>query len=212
MGRDERRKPGEWPPETLFFVRRSARRYYSGFILRTISTVVLMALINSIFLTGCASVRGPTRLARLQETPAVEAANQLWNSVAFIPVLSSVEVDLTTGETLNGRFRSVDEQTLVLEQDGDLRSVPRAEIRRVLLDRGRHTGTGAWWGLGIGAVAGLVFVLGVDGGVRSFDYAALAVMSEAAVAGTGAGIGALIGSIFRNWTVIYETPVSGATN
>ena len=80
-----------------------------------------MALVNSIFLAGCVSSRGPSRLARLQETPAVEPAIQSWESVAFIPVVSSVEVEMTTGETLNGRFRSADERELVLDQDGSLR-------------------------------------------------------------------------------------------
>ena len=98
-----------------------------------------MALVNSMFLAGCASVRGPSRLARLQEASAVEPAIQSWESVAFIPVLSSVEVDLTTGETLSGRFRSADDREFVLEQDGLLRRVPRAEIQRVVLYQGRHT-------------------------------------------------------------------------
>ena len=181
-------------------------------MMRITSTVVLMALVNCMFLTGCASVRAPARLARLQEAPAVEPAIQSWDSVAFIPVVSSVEVELTTGETLNGRFRSADEREFVLEQDGSLRRVPRAEIQRVVLYQGRHAGTGAWWGLGIGTVLGLVFVFGVDGGYSAFDSAGLAVMSGAAFSGTGAGIGALLGSIFRNRTVIYETPVPGATN
>ena len=181
-------------------------------MMRITSTVVLMALVNSLFLAGCASVRGPARLARLQETPAAELAIQSWESVAFIPVVSSVEVEMTTGETLNGRFRSADEREFVLEQDGSLRRVPRAEIQRVVLYQGRHAGTGAWWGLGIGTVLGLVFVFGVDGGYSVFDSAGLAVMSGAAFSGTGAGIGALLGSIFRNRTVIYETPVPGATN
>ena len=44
-----------------------------------------------------------------QEAPTVEPATQSWKSVAFIPVVSSVEVDLTTGETITGKFRSADE-------------------------------------------------------------------------------------------------------
>ena len=123
--------------------------------MRIVSIVVLMALVNSLFLAGCASVRGPARLARLQEAPAVEPANQSWESVAFIPVVSSVAVDLTTGETINGRFRSADDRELVLDQDGTLRRLPRAEIRRVILYQGRHAGRGALWGLGIGAGIGI---------------------------------------------------------
>ena len=90
-----------------------------------------------------------------EEAPTVEPATQSWESVAFIPVVSSVEVDLTMGETITGKFRSADERELVLEQDGLLRRVSRAEIQRVILYKGRHAGRGALWGLGIGAVTGL---------------------------------------------------------
>ena len=71
---------------------------------------------------------------------------QSWESVAFIPVVSSVEVDLATGETITGKFRSADERELVLEQDGLLRRVSRTENRRVILYQGRHTGRGTLWG------------------------------------------------------------------
>ena len=116
--------------------------------------MVLMALVNSLFLAGCASVRGPARLARLQETPTAEPANQSWDSLALIPVLSFVGVDMTTGETINGRFHSADDRELILDQDGTLRRVPRAEIQRVILYQGRHAGRGSLWGLGIGAGTG----------------------------------------------------------
>ena len=88
--------------------------------------------------------------------PTVEPATQSWESVAFIPVISSVEVDLTTGETITGKFRSADERELVLEQDGFLRRVSREGIRRVVLYKGRYGGRGALFGLGIGAASGLV--------------------------------------------------------
>ena len=167
-----------------------------------------MALVNSIFLTGCASVRSPARLARLQETPAVEPANQSWESVAFIPVLSSVEVDLTTGETINGRFRSADDQELVLEQDGLLRRVPRAEIQRVVLYQGRHAGRGTLWGLGIGTGIGIAVDAKTGGGSDSWERFLFTLLFS----GVGTGIGALIGALVPEWTVIYGMPVSGATN
>ena len=88
------------------------------------------------------------RTVRVQNSTA-KPATQSWESVAFIPVVSSVEVDLTTDETINGRFRSADEQALVLEQDGLLRRLPRAEVRRVILYQGRHAGRGSLWGLGV---------------------------------------------------------------
>ena len=170
-----------------------------------------MALVNSIFLAGCVSSRGPSRLARLQETPAVEPAIQSWESVAFIPVVSSVEVEMTTGETLNGRFRSADERELVLDQDGSLRRLPRAEIRRVILYQGRHAGRGSLWGLGIGAGTG--FATGLSLSLLDSDVSNRFIfVLTATMAALGTGIGALIGFLYRDRPVIYETPVPGATN
>ena len=163
-----------------------------------------MALVNSMFLAGCASVRGP---ARLQETPAVEPAIQSRESVSFISVLSSVEVDLTTGETLDGRFRSADVRELVLEQDGTLRRVPRAEIQRVVLYQGRYAGRGTLWGLGIGTVIGIAAEANSGGGDSWESFLFTLVFS-----GVGAGMGAVIGVLYPKWTVIYETPVPGTTN
>ena len=170
----------------------------SEVVLRIVSTVVLMALVNGMFLAGCASVRGPTRLARLQETPVVEPAIQSWESVAFIPVVSPVAVDLTTGETINGRFRSADAGELVLEQDGTLRRVPRAEIQRVVLYQGRHAGRGSLWGLGIGT--GIGIAVDADTGHGS-DFGERFLFTLIFV-GLGTGIGALIGSAFQDREVI----------
>ena len=136
-----------------------------------------------------------------QEAPTVEPATQSWKSVAFIPVVSSVEVDLTTGETITGKFRSADERELVLEQDGLLRRVSRAEIRRVVLYQGRHAGRGALWGLGIGASTGLVagIMLRCCG-----DPVVVPVTLSVAV--LGLGMGALLGTLVRKRAVIYEVP------
>ena len=136
-----------------------------------------------------------------QEAPTVEPATQSWKSVAFIPVVSSVEVDLTTGETITGKFRSADERELVLEQDGLLRRVSRAEIRRVVLYQGRHTGRGALWGLGIGASTGLV--LGIASRPASDPSVIPATLIVAVL---GLGMGALLGTLVRKRAVIYEVP------
>ena len=137
-----------------------------------------------------------------QEEPTVEPAVQSWESVAFIPVVSSVEVDLTTGETVTGKFRSADEREFVLEQDGLLRRVSRAEIRRVVLYQGRHTGRGALWGLGIGAATGLG--VGIAERPNSSDPVVLPV--TLILSGFGLGMGALLGTLVRKRAVIYEIP------
>ena len=162
-----------------------------------------MALVNSMFLAGCASVRGPARLARLQEAPTVEPANQSWVAV---PAGSLLQVDLRTGDSIEGRFDSADDQELVLEQDGAIRSVPRAEIQRVAIIRGTDAGTGALFGLSIGGVIMFIQSSGGDLSVGgSFLWALIG-------GGIGAGIGALFGFLSRTLEVIYESPVPGATN
>ena len=104
-------------------------------------------------------------------------------------------------ETITGKFRSADERELVLEQDGLLRRVSRAEIRRVILYKGRHAGRGALWGLGIGAASGLV------AGIASRDASEpLVIPVTLLLSGLGAGIGALLGTLVRERAVIYEVP------
>ena len=151
-----------------------------------------------VFSTGCASLRSPVQLG----TSAGTSATQSWESVAFIPVVSSVEVDLTTGETITGRFRSADERELVLEQDGRLRQVLRAEIRRVILYKGRHAGRGALWGLGIGTGTGLAVDAATGPG---YDFGERFLFTLIFV-GLGSGIGALLGTLVRERAVIYEVP------
>ena len=127
------------------------------------------------------------------QNSTAKPATQSWESVAFIPVVSSVEVDLTTGETINGRFRSADERELVLEQDGLLRQVPRAEIRRVILYKGRHAGRGALWGLGIGTGIGIAVDAATGPG---YDFGERFLFTLIFV-GLGSGIGALFGTLVR---------------
>ena len=178
-----------------------------GATMRIVTLIVLTALINCIFLTGCASVRGPARLARLQETPAVEPASQSWDAVVAIPLDSPLEVDLDSGDRMRGRFRVADEQTLALEYDGGIRSVPRTKIQRVVINRGRHAGNGAFWGLGIGAASGLI----VGTALRCCgDPVVLPV--TLILSGVGSGIGALVGVFYRDRIAIYEAPVPGTTN
>ena len=170
-----------------------------------------MALIKSMFLTGCASVRGPARLMPLQETPAVEPANQSWDAVVAIPLDSPLEVGLDSGERMRGRLRSADDRELVLDQDGTLRRVPRTEIWHVLINRGSHAGRGTLLGLGIGAGTG--FATGLSLSLLDSDVSNhFMFVLTATIAALGTGIGALIGALVPEWTVIYETPVPETTN
>ena len=174
--------------------------------MRILTLMVLTALINGTFLTGCAPSRAGMRFP--PDTSA-QSVDLLWSLVAAIPLDSPLDVDLDPAGRIRGRFRSADDRTLVLEQDGVIGSVPRAEIRRVVINRGSHGGDGALWGLGIGAATGLSTSISADGSDAGGDFV---VFWTAMLAGVGSGIGALIGAFSKDRTVIYETPVSGTTN
>ena len=168
------------------------------------SLLLLTALINSTFLTGCAGLR-LQHPARFQPTTLNQSADPLWEAVIAVPVDSPIHVELGTRDLIRGRFRSADEQTLVLVEGRNTRSVPRAEIRRVLLVRGNYAKKGALIGLPIGAATAVILCGEQDCDGVGFLFGSM-------FGGIGAAAGALIGYVFPNRELIYEAPVSGATN
>ncbi len=169
--------------------------------------LVLTVLIHGTVLTGCAGMR-LQRQARFQPA-TLNQADPLWEAVLAVPVRAQLHVELQTGDRVRGRFRSADEQTLVVvEGSGQIRSVPRAEIRRVLLVRGSHAGRGALLGFGIGAGTLAILCRRHDCDFNEPTY----VIVMAMFGGIGAAAGALIGRAFPKREVIYEAPGSGATN
>ena len=168
------------------------------------SLLLLTALINSTFLTGCAGLR-LQHPARFQPSILNQSADPLWEAVIAVPVDSPIHVELRTRDLIRGRFRSADEQTLVLVEGRNTRSVPRAEIRRVLLVRGNYAKKGALIGLPIGAATAVILCGEQDCDGVGFLFGSM-------FGGIGAAAGALIGYVFPNRELIYEAPVSGATN
>ena len=169
--------------------------------------LVLTALINGTFLTGCAGLR-LHRPARFQPTTLNQRADPLWEAVVAIPSDSILDVYLDSGDSIRGRFRSADQQTLVLVEGRNTRSVPRAEIRRVLLVRGNYAKKGALIGLPIGAATAVILC-----GEQDCDLSPLGGFIVGSIfGGIGAGAGALLGAAFPKREVIYEAPISGATN
>ena len=178
--------------------RENGQNGLGGSMMRRVVVLLLCACLLASCSMRTVQVQNPGRPG---SAPAVEPADQSWESMAFIPVVSSVEVDLATGETITGKFRSADERELVLEQDGLLRRVSRTEIRRVILYQGRHTGRGTLWGLGIGTSTGLV--AGIAAPPASDPIVLPATLMGS---GLGAAIGALLGTLVRKRAVIYEIP------
>ena len=79
---------------------------------------------------------------------------------------------------------------------------PRAEIRRVILYKGRHASRGALWGLGIGTGTGLAVDTAAGPG---YDFGERFLVTLMFV-GLGSAIGALLGTLVREQGVIYEAP------
>ena len=179
--------------------------------MRIVTLLVLTALINGTFLTGCAGLRVQHHTC-FQPPTFNQRADPLWEAVIAVPVDSSLHVELGTGDLIRGRFYSADEQRLNLVQGRNARSVPRVnihsvprtEIRRVLLVRGVHAKKGALWGLGIGAASG------VGAWISIYDSDLEAILFPLTLSGIGTGIGAFLGAIIPNREVIYEAPGSGA--
>lgn len=86
-----------------------------GPTMRILNLMVLTALINSTFLTGCAPSRA---LMRFPPDTSAQSVDLLWNAVLAVPAGSSLQVDLRTGDSIQGRFRSANDQTLILVYDG----------------------------------------------------------------------------------------------
>ena len=170
--------------------------------------LVLTVLIHGTVLTGCAGMR-LQRQARFQPPALNQSPDPSWEAVLAVPVRAPLHVELQNGDRVRGRFRSADEQTIaVVEGNGQIRSLPRAEIQRVLLVRGSYAGRGALLGLGVGAGT-----LATLCGREDCDFTALGVLLYGAIfGGIGTAAGALIGRAFPKREVIYEAPVSGAAN
>ena len=159
--------------------------------------LVLTVLIHGTVLTGCAGMRLQSH-ARFQPPALNQNADPSWEAVLALPVRAPLHVELQNGDRVRGRFRSADPQTLaVVEGNGQIHSLPRAEIRRVLLIQGNYAKQGALWGLGIGAVTSLVC-----GGWWDLVVSAALLFCG----GIGTAAGALIGAGTPKRKVIYEAP------
>lgn len=164
--------------------------------------LVLTVLIHGTVLTGCAGMRLQNQ-ARFQPPALNQNADPSWEAVLALPVRAPLHVELQNGDRVRGRFRSADPQTLaVVEGNGQIHSLPRAEIRRVLLVRGSYAGRGAL--LGFGAGAGTLATLCAR---EDCDFTALGVLLYGAIfGGIGTAAGALIGRAFPKREAIYEAP------
>ena len=118
----------------------------------------------------------------------------------------------TQGRETEGRLVRLSDTAVTLGVAGADRDFPRSELRQIAR-RGDSVRNGAMIGMGIFGAWGLVGVLNSSGGYSftdEFGPGAAAVM-VGAMAGIGAGIGALVDYAIKGKTVVYRTKPRNVT-
>jgi hypothetical protein len=137
-----------------------------------------------------------------------------------VSVLADVSKETRPGDTLRvhhrdgrqttGELREISTDRVLLDVDGNLVTIPAAEIRElgVTSDSLKN---GALLGLAAGAGVGLLAAAASDSSGDSFADAAAAgpaaLMSIVAGAAAGVGIGIGLDALIRRYRVLYEAPV-----
>ncbi len=124
-----------------------------------------------------------------------------WQAVQRLPHDQKIEVTTRDGSRTRASFVSAAEEALVVRENSGLRSISRADIRKVrIADPGRRTRNGfIWTAVGAGAGAGTALILCPycpnEGHGNTF------IVSAAAV---GAGLGALT-FLRAPYRTVYES-------
>ena len=131
-----------------------------------------------------------------------------WEAVKAIPSGEKLDVKLKTGKTVKGTLTSVSDTGVNLGRGSDAVTIGRDEIRQVYHAVKKSSGKPALRGALIGAAigAGGIAIAAAADDTRGTDGELAAVLVAVTLA--GAGVGALIGSLFRNkkkLTLIYES-------
>jgi hypothetical protein len=120
------------------------------------------------------------------------------------------------GKSIEGRLVAADDDSLMLTAQGRTVSIPRREIERLEVSRGRMIGKGAGLGAavgaGLGAALGVGLIAALDGQddwvYRSSDYVAVGAVTGTVGAITGTALGALTGACFERWKPARVSPVA----
>ena len=132
-----------------------------------------------------------------------------WEAVKAVPSGDKLQLKLKSGRDVKGEITSVFDSGITLGRGSNAVTIGRDDIQRVFRVNKKSSGkpalVGALIGAGIGAGGIAVAVAANDGG--GGEKGELAVITTI-VALAGAGVGALVGSIFRTKkqrTLIYES-------
>jgi hypothetical protein len=136
-----------------------------------------------------------------------------WEKVAALAQGTDIQVRRKAGDLLEGSFRGVDsEYLLLLDASGSAMRVPRESVqsivaRAVVSDRLRN---GAWIGAGVGSLAGFLSMLGYAKAVTAsgplFGEEATGYYLAASLvgAGIGAAAGAAADAAVKGQAVLYR--------
>jgi hypothetical protein len=118
-----------------------------------------------------------------------------------VPAETELELRLTTGQPLLGRFRGTGAQSILLQDrwsgTGE-RRVPVADITSVWAQQGTQMGKGALLGAGIGVGAGLLLALAV-GGSGDLEQGQVALAAGGTFGLIGAVAGFVVGGLTERW-------------
>lgn len=138
------------------------------------------------------------------------SADLSWERLKDIRPGERVLVDYAEGKkvkSLKGTALSWTEDSLGVRVKSKDMSVPRADVRKVRVYRGKSRGRGAAWGFLIGAAAGFGLfgtAAAAEGGDSIVPVAPLIGIGALVCSGIGGGIGALIGA--ARMEPVYEAP------
>ncbi len=125
-----------------------------------------------------------------------------WSAVQTLSSGDKLNIEMKSGERIEGKFSSATDATLAVKQDGKSTTLDRADIRRVSRTHGSSRTKWALIGAGVGGGAGA----GAGGYAiaRGSENVGFIPGGAALGAAIGAGIGAAIGKSKRS-VVIYES-------
>ena len=134
---------------------------------------------------------------------AMAADTASWQNLGAIRAGQKIDVP-SAGDRFTGEFVRFDAQAVTIRDKKGERSVPQAEVNRVLIGKGSR---GIWIGVAAGAGGGWIAgsLLGERLADKSGgDFRNLKPAITGACAGVGALIGVTIGSSVRRGTIIYR--------
>jgi hypothetical protein len=134
----------------------------------------------------------------LAQQPSIIAPTD-WAAVISLTTGSEIRVDLVSGQRGTGRFVSATADDIRVAWGGAERTLAQRTVRRVVLVGRRETGSYAKRGLLVGGVAGaLVGAVAPDEGRLGWS-----IFTAGLWGALGAGIGATLGYLQRQETVVY---------